>query len=104
MKRNDIIDEKPSSEFRERVLNAAEKELGALRPQAVPFWQRRAVLMAGLSALAVGVLAYLYRRPQETPEILALEDHDMLENSELLNRLDLLSDLDILEVWNGKDV
>ena len=108
MKRDDIANEKPSREFRAKVLNAAEAELKLLRAEstAVPFWQRRSLIFAGVGALILGLVPFL-RRPTDgpaTPGSMALQDHEMLENAELLNHLDLLSDLDILEVWNGKDV
>jgi len=110
MKWDNITDEKPDSEFRERVLSSAEKELKLLRSETSPFsfWQRRTLLFAGLTALVLGLIPLLRRSEMGASEVVpsstALLDHEMLDNAELLNHLEMLDDLDILEAWNGKDV
>lgn len=107
MKWDDVVDEKPSAEFRERVLKSAEAELKSLRPERKPFWARREFAFTSFAVLLAALIPALrVWRKTETPAAppLALLDAELLDNSELLSQLDLLADLDVLQDWDEKEV
>lgn len=102
---NKIIDERPSEDFRAKVLREASADLSVLSAQnAVPgfFGQRRLLFGTAFSAaLAFFITRNQLKSKNETPNIVA--EADMLMNVEILNRLDMLEDLDVLMSDLGDD-
>jgi hypothetical protein len=101
-----LNDEKPTPEFRDRVLRNAAAELSKLRGEDVGWmsWRRRLVFAGGLAAIIALVLRPRLRNESSGPgggefaqgmDELALEP-EMIQNVELLDRLEMLEDLDIL--------
>lgn len=107
--RDDLFKESYSSEYREKILQAASNEMAKLEQKPQPFWQKWWVLAGPALAGVLGIWLYQKNQSQgELREMAQLLDEDFQslvaiedfpEDLELLEELELLENMEELESW-----
>jgi hypothetical protein len=97
---NWLFRDKPSRQFRSRVLRAAAVELKGSRAATdtlALLWRRRLILTGGLLAL-VSWMSFRRVKP-----VASVPEPELLADLDLLSHLEMLEDFDILEGWQSGD-
>jgi hypothetical protein len=91
----DLINEKPSATFRNKVLSSAQGELKAIRTKKAVrnFW-----ILALSSAASLGIVSWFTHKflqgPKTSNELLAAQDNELIEDIDLLEDLELFEELE----------
>lgn len=90
----DLISDESSAAFRDKVMSAAKTEFSAIRRKKTiwNFWQ----VAIGCAASLAAVSWFFRGLPQSSTagDILAAQDHEILEDLELLDELELLEEIE----------